>query len=166
MLYIVTIIFLYRKKVLRDCIQNNTLMIMTDPFIVDWCEMIFYLSTKKNHIKFFITGCRDTFTSSVGRFAFGGSEVTASSVQDCGNKCLSSAQTCYGYDWDGKCFLHLNRDNLNNLQTGTGVTNYRRQFTCNPTNQPPGGVTQPAPGKTTYNLKCYYINTYPGRKII
>ena len=92
----------------------------------------------KDNIQFFITGCRDAFTSTVGRFAFGGSEVSASSVQDCGNKCLSSGQTCYGYDWDGKCFLHLNRDNLNNLQTGTGVTNYRRQFTCNPTNQPPG----------------------------
>ena len=116
------------------------------------------LSGIKDNIQFFITGCRDAFTSTVGRFAFGGSEVSASSVQDCGNKCLSSGQTCYGYDWDGKCFLHLNRDNLNNLQTGTGVTNYRRQFTCNPTNQPSGAVTQP-PGERICLIQFYILNT-------
>ena len=95
---------------------------------------------------FLYQGCRDTFTARRGRFAFDGTQVTASSVQDCGDQCLSSAQTCYGYDWNGQCFLHLNKDNLNNLQTGTGVTNYLREFKCNPTNQPSGAVTQP-PGK-------------------
>ena len=83
------------------------------------------------------TSCRDKFLQSFGRFVYGGTRTNGNvkTLADCEEACLSvQFQTCYGFDFSTRgnpgCFLHYSQKEFSNVQVGSGVSHFRRQFTC------------------------------------
>ena len=82
-----------------------------------------------HHVKFL--GCVDTFESSQGKFANGGSRNSnVNTDTECATSCLADSG-CVGYDFNSQgnsCWIHKNANSFNNLQTDSSnvITNYQR----------------------------------------
>ena len=85
----------------------------------------------KGHYDLFAGICSDTFVESVNKNGLGGIGQAAdvNTATKCRAACISSATTCYGYDFDNnvnKCFIFTNANYKMGTGVASGVNHYKR----------------------------------------
>ncbi len=99
---------------------------------------------------------QDIFDELVNTHAYDGTyRASDDTVRKCLDSCLADP-ACLAVDFNGGCFVHTNRDNLADLNTGaTGVNHYRRMRDPDCADVTPTGGTGP-----TGPAQCTLQNTY------